>query len=82
LLTGCANSPTDVVVPSLPDAPAGLKACTAASVPPIPGAAGTMLTKAQAATSLAEQRAIALAKSRCAKSWGAFYDDLKKTMGE
>jgi hypothetical protein len=46
-----------------------LRACTGDAVPPIPGARGTPLTKAQAAECLAEQRAAALAKDRCAKAW-------------
>jgi hypothetical protein len=60
----------------LPDVPAGLQACTDAAVPPIPGARGTALTKAQAAEALADQRAAALSKDRCAKAWQTFYQAL------
>lgn len=74
-LTGCAGS-NEPVAPSLPAVPAGLAACVAESIPSIPGAPGTALTKAQAATALADQRASALAKDRCAQAWQAFYGAL------
>jgi hypothetical protein len=80
LLTSCAAS-TEYVAPPLPEAPPGLRLCTDASVPPIPGAAGTHLTKAQTIEALAEQRAIAFEKDRCAKAWDAFYTDLRKSLG-
>ena len=59
----------------MPDTPAGLKSCTALEIPPIPGALGTPLSKSQAAEALAEQRASAFEKDRCAKSWDGFYAD-------
>jgi len=79
LLTACAAS-TEAVSPSLPAAPAGLTSCTAVAVPAIPGANGTALTKAQAAEALADQRAAALAKARCAGSWKKYYDGLVASM--
>ncbi len=79
LLTGCAGS-NEIVAPQLPETPAGLRACTDTALPPIPGAQGTALTKAQAAQALAEQRAAAAAKSRCAEDWDAFYADLRKSL--
>ena len=81
LLTGCATS-TEAVAPVLPAAPAGLAVCTAAPVPAIPGARGTALTKAQAAEALADQRAAALAKDRCAQGWASFYTDLKSNLSK
>jgi hypothetical protein len=81
LLTGCAAS-IEAVPPSLPEIPAGLAACTAAPIPAIPGDAGTPLTKAQAAEALADQRAAALAKARCAQSWKSFYAGLKAALSE
>lgn len=78
-LTGCGTS-TEYVSPQLPAPDAGLTACTEASIPAIPGAAGTPLSKAQAATALAEQRASALSKDRCAKAWADFYADLRRTL--
>jgi hypothetical protein len=74
LLTACAASNNSLTIP---DTPAGLAACTAAPIPAIPGDVGTPLTKAQAAEALADQRAAALAKDRCAGSWASFYDNLK-----
>jgi hypothetical protein len=50
-------------------------------VPDIPGARGTPLSKAEAAEALAEQRASALSKNRCARAWEKFYGDLKKSFG-
>jgi hypothetical protein len=76
LLTGCAASNSLTI----PDTPAGLAACAAAPVPAIPGDAGTPLTKAQAAEALADQRAAALAKSRCVRGWASFYDNLKTSL--
>jgi hypothetical protein len=55
--------------------------CVGASVPPIPGAKGTPLDKTDAATALAEQRAGALAKNRCAASWRDFYADVRASLG-
>jgi hypothetical protein len=46
-------------------------------VPPIPGATGTALTKAQAAEALGDQRAAALLKDRCAKEWAGFYGEMR-----
>jgi hypothetical protein len=80
LLTGCASS-NDIAPLPLPGAPAHLRACAAAETPLIPGDKGTPLTKAEAAEALAEQRAGALAAHRCAASWQAFYDDLRKSFG-
>ena len=80
LLTGCATSP-EYVAPQLPAAGDGLAACTAAPVPDIPGARGTALGKAEAVEALAEQRASALSKDRCAKAWEEFYSDLSKAIG-
>lgn len=80
LLTGCAGS-TEYVAPQLPEAADGLRACTAAPVPDIPGALGTSISKAQAAEALAEQRAAALSKDRCARAWADFYSDLNKAIG-
>jgi hypothetical protein len=79
LLTACATS-TEAVSPSLPAAPAGLAACAAAPVPAIPGARGTAITKAQASEALADQRAEALAKDRCARGWASFYGDLETNL--
>ncbi len=79
LLTACAAS-TDAVSPALPAAPSGLASCAAADVPAIPGARGTALTKAQAAESLGDQRAAALAKDRCSRGWASFYGDLKTSL--
>lgn len=64
-------------MPSLPDVPGGLAACTVAPIPAIPGVKGTSLTKAQAAETLADQRAAALSKGRCVEEWYSFYSDLK-----
>lgn len=75
LLTGCATS-NEVEHLQLPPVPAGLAACTDAPVPPVPGARGTPLTKAQAAEALSDQRASALSKDRCAHDWRDFYGDL------
>lgn len=75
-LTGCAacnDSPPAMIVPPVP---AGLSACTAEAVPPIPGAPGSPLRRSDAAAALAEQRASALAKARCANDWFVFYTDL------
>ena len=80
LLTSCAAS-TEVVAPALPEAPPSLSACTQAKVPLLPGAAGTPLSKAQTIQALAEQRASALSKNRCARAWEEFYGDLKKSFG-
>ena len=80
LLTGCASS-NDIAPMPLPDASAHLRACAAAETPPIPGAKGTPLTKAEAAEALAEQRASALAARRCAGAWQAYYEDLRKSFG-
>lgn len=81
LLTACAGSAEPVPL-ALPAVPAGLAACTADTIPPIPGAPGTALTKAQAAEALADQRAAALAKARCATAWSAFYGDLGAGRGK
>ena len=80
LLTGCASS-TEYVAPRLPEAGEGLRVCAAAPVPDIPGARGTPLNKSQAAEALAEQRASALSKDRCARAWADFYSDLSKALG-
>lgn len=77
LLIGCATS-NEVVQPPLPDAPAGLMACAGAAVPPLPGGRGTALTRAQVAAALGDQRAAALAATRCAGAWLVFYDDLRR----
>lgn len=78
LLTGCATS-GNASAP-LPATPDGLIRCAVAPVPAIPGARGTGLTKAQVAETLADQRAAALDKDRCAKAWAAFYDDVLKSV--
>ncbi len=80
LLTGCATS-TEYAAPRLPEAGEGLRVCAAVPVPDIPGAHGTPLSKSQAAEALAEQRASALSKDRCAKAWAEFYSDLRKAIG-
>lgn len=66
----------------LPPVPAGLSACTAEMVPPIPGAPGSALTRSDAAAALAAQRASVLAKARCAADWFIFYTDLYRTVPE
>lgn len=81
LLTACAAS-NEIVAPQLPEAPSGLRACTDVALLPILGAPGSALTKAQAARALAEQRATAAAKNRCAAAWDAFYTDLRKSLAE
>lgn len=73
-LTGCAGS--NDIVPVLPAAPDTLVLCAGADVSPLPGEPGTGLTRVQAAEALADNRAAALMKDRCARSWAAFYDDL------
>lgn len=75
-LTACehSNEPTRLELP-LPN-PA-LQACAAEVVPAIPGDKGTALTREQAANSLAEQRASALSKGRCANDYRAWYLDLR-----
>lgn len=78
-LTNCAAS-NDVVPVTLPAAPAGLVDCTDTAVPPIPGARGAALTKAQAAEALADNRAAALAAHRCAVAWRDFYGDLRGSL--
>jgi hypothetical protein len=81
LLTACAAS-NEIVAPQLPEVPAGLRVCTDAALPPIPGAPGSALTKAQAAQALAEQRAAATAKNRCAAAWDDFYADFRKSLAK
>jgi hypothetical protein len=81
LLTGCATS-NEVAAPSLPVVPSGLAACTDASVPSIPGPRGSPLTKTQSVEALADQRAAALDKDRCAKAWKAFYGDIAMPVGQ
>jgi hypothetical protein len=78
-LTACAAS-TEPAPPPLPPEPAGLQDCAAAAVPPIPGAPGTPLNKTDAAIALAEQRAAAFGKDRCARAWRDFYDDLRQAL--
>jgi hypothetical protein len=57
-----------------------LTACTAESVPGLPGAAGTGWGTSQVVGIIGDQRRAALAKDRCARNWQAFYQDLKQRM--
>jgi|GEM_PF-3445621 hypothetical protein len=79
LLTACATS-NEITPPLLPIAPPALVACAAEPVPAIPGTPGTGLTKSLVAEALADQRAVALLKNRCARGWKGFYDDLKSSL--
>lgn len=54
-----------------------LSACVGVDVPPIPGEPGTALSREQAAGTLAEQRASALAGHRCGRDYNAWYLDLR-----
>lgn len=75
----CSDAPPAMI---LPPVPAGLSACTAEPVPPIPGEPGSPLRRSEAAAALADQRASALAKARCATDWLIFYTDLYQLVAE
>lgn len=78
LLTGCADSTSGVI--DIGDPPPGLVACTIETVPAVPGAYGTAISKAQAAQGLGEQRTSALAKDKCAADWLDHYNDLRAAL--
>lgn len=81
-LTACATS-SDVASPlTLPDLPPALKACVIETVPAIPGARGTELSRAVAAGTIAEQRVAALSSFRCKQDFSAWYLDLRKSINE